>query len=197
MQTVEHIEPGFQTPAIEAQRVFRAVMEGWARPGQRVDVSGFGSHPEGIDPAAAAIALTLVDADTPIHLLESAKAANPWFKFHCGCPVTDHSGRAEFVFGTAEELTDLSQFSLGSAMEPELGARIIATVKGFESGPAYQFSGPGVNGVLSVQIDGLLEDFFDRRAKLSRRFPAGLDFVFVAGSQFLCLPRTTLIKREN
>ena len=193
----DQIEPGFENPAIDAQRVFRAVMEGWARPGQMVDVSGFGASPVGIDHASAAIALTLVDVDTPIHLAPSAQRAAPWFRFHCGCPILDASESASFVFGSAEEVCDLSRFARGTAMEPELGARIIAHVESLEAGDTYLLTGPGIDGEQRVQITGLPDALLDARAKLRRQFPAGIDFVFVSGSRFVCLPRTTLIQKES
>jgi len=193
----DQIEPGFENPAIDAQRVFRAVMEGWARPGQLVDVSGFGASPAGVDQASAAIALTLVDADTPTHLAPSAARAAPWFRFHCGCPITDAAEKATFVFGSASEVSDLSRFAHGSAMEPELGARIIAHVDSLDDGDTYVLTGPGVNGEQRVSITGLPDALLDARAKLRRHFPAGVDFVFVSGSRFVCLPRTTLIQKES
>lgn len=196
MLSNDQIEPGFDKPAIDAQRVFRAVMEGWARPGQLVDVSGFGASPVGIGHASAAIALTLVDADTPTFLTPSAERAAPWLRFHCGCPILEASEKALFVFGSAEELIDLSKFAHGSAMEPELGARVIAEVDSVGEGDTYLLTGPGVNGEQRVLIKGLPDALLEARAKLRRHFPAGVDFVFVSGSRFVCLPRTTLIRKE-
>ncbi|MEO1730523.1 MAG: phosphonate C-P lyase system protein PhnH [Pseudomonadota bacterium] len=193
----DQIEPGFENPAIDAQRVFRAVMEGWARPGQLVDVSGFGASTVGIDHASAAVALTLVDADTPTYLAPSAERAAPWLRFHCGCPILEASEKASFVFGSAKELTDLSRFAHGSAMEPELGARVIAAVDSLESGDAYLLTGPGVDAEQRISISGLPDALLEARTKLRRHFPAGVDFVFVAGSRLVCLPRTTLIQKES
>lgn len=68
MPEAESLTGGFSQPVFEAQSVFRAVMDGMARPGthQTVAVSLHPPAPFGL--AQAAIALTLCDADTRVWL---------------------------------------------------------------------------------------------------------------------------------
>jgi alpha-D-ribose 1-methylphosphonate 5-triphosphate synthase subunit PhnH len=64
-----------------------------ARPG-RVHAAGDGlTPPAPLDPATAAVPLTLVDGDTPLWLDAACAPARDWIAFHCGA-VASAAGRA-------------------------------------------------------------------------------------------------------
>ena len=63
--------PGFADPVADAQSCFRAVLDATSRPGT-VKAAGTGLRPPvPLDPATAAVLLTLADADTPLGLDEA------------------------------------------------------------------------------------------------------------------------------
>ncbi|MFI5034128.1 MAG: phosphonate C-P lyase system protein PhnH [Reyranellales bacterium] len=62
------IAPGLADPPHDAQRLFRAVLEGFSHPGRIVALP---QPPAGVGPlssAATAFVLTLIDRDTPLWL---------------------------------------------------------------------------------------------------------------------------------
>ena len=78
--------PGFADPVAEAQSCFRAVLAATSRPGT-IMAAGHGLvPPPPMQPATAAVLLTLVDADTPLWLDAGLAEAWDWLAFHCGAP---------------------------------------------------------------------------------------------------------------
>ena len=78
--------PGFAEPVADAQTTFRAVLDAMARPGTIHQVGANLSPPAPLDPATAAVLLTLADNETPLWLDERAtKAAGmAGFPLRCG-----------------------------------------------------------------------------------------------------------------
>ena len=71
---------------------FRAVLDAMARPG-RLHQAGVGlAAPAPLDPATAAMLLTLADGDAPVWLDPCAAPAREWVLFHAGAPIGDAAG---------------------------------------------------------------------------------------------------------
>ena len=91
---------GFADPVLSAQSVFRAIMDATARPGSIQSIEGLASAPAPLSAGAAAIALTLLDQDTPVWL-DGALAARPevadWIRFHTGSPIVTDPSRSAFA----------------------------------------------------------------------------------------------------
>ena len=68
MNVVTGLLPGFADPVLDAQRVFRGVMEALARPGSLQPLADLPEVPAPLTPELAAIALALADADAPLWL---------------------------------------------------------------------------------------------------------------------------------
>src|ERR1700755_389424 len=82
-----------------AQSTFRKVMDAMARPGTIQTIAPTAGAPEQLAQAAAAIALTLFDHDTPIWLdaaLASDKVTQ-WLRFNTGCPIVADQSQAAFA----------------------------------------------------------------------------------------------------
>lgn len=58
----------FADPVFQAQSVFRALMDGFARPGTVANLAALASPPSPLGKASGAVALTLCDHDTPVWL---------------------------------------------------------------------------------------------------------------------------------
>ena len=67
--------PGFSEPVLASQAVFRTVMEAMARPGQIAEIGVALAPPAPLGIAAAALALTLLDFETPVWLDPKLAAA--------------------------------------------------------------------------------------------------------------------------
>ena len=70
---LQNLAPGFHDPQLDAQRVFRQLLQAMARPGQIVPIDRLPEAPKPLSGGAAALALTLFDLDTPIWLDEALR----------------------------------------------------------------------------------------------------------------------------
>src|SRR5215475_8524272 len=95
------LAPAFPDPVRGSQAVFRCVMDAMARPGTIVVTGGLAQAPQPLGLAAAAVALTLIDYETPVWLdptLAQSPEVAAWLRFHTGAPLTDDLRRAAFGF---------------------------------------------------------------------------------------------------
>src|SRR5260370_27912876 len=94
------LAPGFRDPVHDAQATFRAILDALAHPGRIVErpVALAGPAPAPLGDAAAAIALTLCDIDTPIWLDPGPAGCAHYLRFHCCAPLSAAPGAAHFPF---------------------------------------------------------------------------------------------------
>ena len=194
MVTVAELPAGFADKVLSAQSTFRSVMEAMARPGTVQQIRAVAGTPAPLMRGTAAIALTLFDHDTPIWL-DRTMSATPdvgrWLKFHTGTPVIADSSASSFaVMGNARELPPLDRFALGSNEYPDRSTTLILQIDSLTSGPAYELTGPGIDGVAVLQatISGKL---FAQLAINATLFPRGVDVVLVHDDAIVAIPRTT------
>ena len=173
---------GFADPARDGARAFRAILDAMARPGRIVTVAD--ASAPGLSDAAAAVLLTLCDADTPVHLAVPEAAA--WLAFHCGAPHADKAGCA-FAVGQWDALAPLDPYPVGTPDYPDRSAMLVVEMAALsEDGPTL--TGPGIRDTARLS----LPDPEALRANAAR-FPLGLDLILCAGDRLACLPRSTRI----
>lgn len=180
--------PGFADPVLDAQASFRAVLEAMSRPGRVLRVTPPPEVPPGISPAAAAVLLTLVDAETVLRL-EAGAEAEAWVRFHCGCRVAREG--ADFVLDPS---ADLLALEAGSEEEPERGATLLIEVATLAEGEGWKLSGPGIRETHKLRVQGALAGFVETWARNRARFPRGVDVILCAGERVAALPRTVSIE---
>ncbi len=184
--------PGFADPVGEAQATFRAVLDALSRPG-RICTAGAGlTPPAPLDAATAAVALALVDQETPLFLDAAMQTAGPWLAFHAGAPIIADATRAEFVL--ASSWVDLAELPSGSDEAPEASATVILQVAALDSGTAYRLSGPGLAAPVVLRADGLPPDFVAAWRTNHALFPRGVDLVLCAGTTLAALPRSVTVE---
>lgn len=183
---------GFADPVLDAQACFRAVLEAMARPGRVQGVAAPPEAPAPLGAAAAAVLLTLADADTPVWLDAGAEVA-AWLRFHAGCPVVAAPGQAAFALacGTPPGLRDLAQ---GTEEEPHRSATLIVQVAALEEGAGWRLTGPGIEHAHRLLVAGLPPDFPAHWAANRTLFPRGVDVILCAGDRLAALPRTTALE---
>jgi alpha-D-ribose 1-methylphosphonate 5-triphosphate synthase subunit PhnH len=150
MTTVAELPAGFADKVLSAQTTFRSVMDAMARPGSvRRIVSAVGTS-AAMMRGTAAIALTLFDHDTPLWLdprMSETSDVAKWLKFHTGAPVIADSSISSFaLIGEARALPALDRFAFGTNEYPDRSTTLILEVASLTDGPAFELSGPGIDG---------------------------------------------------
>lgn len=172
------------------QQAFRAVLDGFARPGTLVPA---------VHPGAVLMFLSGV-------LDESVSLADP-----LGLVGTDARrlllaptapvAQARFVLLDGRRPPDAEfQPTLGTLESPEFGATLVLTVDALSQTPSsadaavvLQLQGPGVPGTRVLEVAGLHHDWLDRREVWVAAYPLGVDIVLATPHALVALPRTTRI----
>lgn len=194
MVTIAELPAGFADKVLSAQSTFRSVMDAMARPGsvQRISVAAAGPAP--MMRGTAAIALTLFDHDTTIWLDKSMSATSDigkWLKFHTSAPVIADAATSSFaVVGDAGCIPPLERLALGSDEYPDRSTTLILQVDSLMSGPAWQLSGPGIDGAAVLQAT-IPANLIEQLAANHTLFPRGTDVVLVHDDAIVAIPRTT------
>ena len=192
------VAPAFADPVHEAQTVFRQLLEAMSHPGAIVGVETTTEQPGAMGEAMTALALTLLDNDTRVWLdatlAERASVAD-YLRFHCGCPVVQSPGEADFaLIGSVESLPRLERFAPGTAQYPERSATILIEMPQLTGGPATVLSGPGIATTRDFDPVGLPDWFWSAWAVNRGAFPLGVDLVFTCGAELCALPRSTSVE---
>mgnify|MGYP001120653133 CR=1 FL=1 len=103
---------GFSTAPQQSARAFRAAMNAMARPGTIETVEG-AAPPAPLSVAAGVLALTVLDAQTPVFLAGEldCKPVRDWITFHTGAPFAGREFCA-FAFGTWRDLLPLEGYRI-------------------------------------------------------------------------------------
>jgi alpha-D-ribose 1-methylphosphonate 5-triphosphate synthase subunit PhnH len=189
------LAPGFRDPVHGAQTTFRAILDALAHPGRIVErpAALAGSAPAPLGDAAAAVALTLCDLDTPIWLDSGLAPCADYLRFHCGAPLAAAPGDAHFAFiSDPSALLALDAFAFGSDEYPDRSTTLVVEVAGLRAGEGQTLSGPGIAGTARLAVTGLPDGFWRERETLAVLMPRGLDVIFTCGPRLAVVPRTTL-----
>ncbi|RED38385.1 alpha-D-ribose 1-methylphosphonate 5-triphosphate synthase subunit PhnH [Rhodopseudomonas thermotolerans] len=199
--TTTELATGFADKVLGAQSTFRAVMEAMARPGRIQRISTSAGTPAPLMHASAALALTLLDHDTPIWLDDAIVADGTvarWLKFHTGAPLTDDPSAAAFaLIGNGAALLPLERFALGTPEYPDRSTTLIVQVQALGTGDSFRLHGPGIDGETLLQAVLQPADLFGRLNINAALFPRGIDVVLVSGDQMVAIPRTTRLSQGS
>ena len=188
---------GFADPVMEAQVVFRAALEATAYPGRVVPMNAVPQAPSPLDRATGALALALLDFETPLWLDASARhgGAAAWLGFHCGTPIVDAPQAAHFALCTAPDaMPHFVEMAQGDAEYPDRSATVILQVPSLENGEKSTWRGPGILGSTAAGIAGLPEWFWTEWDANHELYPAGVDIFFSCGNAIVGLPRTIRVE---
>lgn len=181
---------------VAQQAAFRAVLDGFARPGTLVRAPG---------PTVDAVLMFLSTV-----LDESVSLADPLELLGADArrlllAPTAQADLARFVLLDGRQPPDAAwQPALGTLEAPELGATLVLTVDALseaavataESVVGLRLQGPGIPGIRQLSVTGLDRRWLARRAAWVGAFPLGVDLVLAAPDALTALPRTTRIVVE-
>src|SRR5258708_1327629 len=194
------LAPAFADPVRGSQAVFRSVMEAMARPGTIVATGGLAQAPQPLGLAAAAVALTLIDYETPGCLdpaLAQSSEVAAWLRFHTGAPLTDDPGRAAFGFiADPPRMPPFQAFSQGSMEYPDRAATLVLQVERLSDDGGMRLSGPGIKGSRTLSAFPLPADLVARTCANRALFPRGVDIILAAGTMLAALPRSVHVTTE-
>jgi alpha-D-ribose 1-methylphosphonate 5-triphosphate synthase subunit PhnH len=183
---------GFADSVHDTQQVFRRLLDGFTHPGRVVLLPQRLTVPGGLWPSSAALALTLLDHSTPVHLdpaLDTG-AVRDFLRFHCGAPIVGAPADTAFALVGDAGALDLAVFALGDAERPERSATVIIQVPGFLKGKPKRLTGPGIATTTSLVVDGVEAKFWRQWRENAALYPGGVDVVFAAPEAIAVLPRT-------
>lgn len=186
---------GLADPVHDSQQTYRAVLDAFARPGQRVSV---GQPVPGLPLGAAMshLLLTLTDDDTGVWWQQDGDSCAPWLRFHTSARLAPAPHDASFVALTdPRRAPALNEFAQGTAASPECSATLLIEVPSLDEGPVLHWHGPGIRQSQAVRIDGLAPAFWGQWQANHAVFPQGVDVVFTCGAMAIGLPRTTRVAR--
>ena len=191
------VATGFLDPVHEAQSVFRSTLDAMSRPGRIIDVATQVTAPAPLSAVAGAVALTLVDNDTPVWLdtvLRTA-AVEDYLQFHTGCPITSDPGEAEFgLIADLAHMPDFDDFGFDETEYPDRSVTLILQVDAMQSRSGVHFSSPGIECEHVIGIDPLDDEFWRTVQRNNARFPLGIDFIFTSDEAVAVCPRSTAVK---
>ena len=188
------LAPAFADPPRATQSVFRAVTEAMARPGQARALVALPTPPAPLGPATAALALTLLDYETPFWLDRTFAAApevREWLRFHTGAPLTPDAAIAAFAFiADPAQCPAFAEFSAGSLEYPDRSTTLVLQVDGFDRGAPLVLAGPGIAGTQRFRATPLPLDFSARLIANHTLFPRGIDLILASPDAVAALPRS-------
>lgn len=185
----------------DIQKTYRSLVTAFSRPGTIVDVAREAARIDvaaGLDAIELLLALTLVDGEVACAVLPDDGRAGLLRQLTYARRADPED--AAFVFARGEDaLTEaVERASVGTLVDPHLGATIIAAVPSLASGTRLDLAGPGIEdrGVLAIRptASGDPPRWVDLRRGRNREYPLGIDLVlFDESARVVGLPRTTRI----
>ncbi len=194
MDTVTTLAPGFDEPVFDSIKVFRAVADAMAHPGEIRRVDARPPAPPQLMPASAALCLTLLDFETPLWLQQPQAAVNEYLRFHCSCPITAEPAQAAFaLIGNTLDMPAVSAFNAGSPEYPDRSATLLIQVNSLSNASGVRLSGPGLRGSVYLDVAGIPAAYWHALQASRAAFPCGIDIVFIWGERIAALPRTSQV----
>ncbi len=211
--TLAHMGAGFADPVHGAQQTFRVLLGAMSEPGRLHPLQDTAT--DGLVPAdaemrpplgvaMAATLLTLLDADTPVHLAGTLgnDDARAWLRFHTGAREVPAAAAMTAARASDVDAALCSALPLGTDEAPQSGATLVIEVDALSDRPlagavALKLRGAGIDGSRDLAVAGLPVSFWQWRIALQAELPRGVDLVFVCGTRLAAIPRSTRIQTEG
>lgn len=191
---MQSLRPGFADPVRAAQSSFRAILDALSCPGTIQTLPAQLEPPPPFTPGLAAIALTLADAETPLWLDETLRAAPgtaDWLRFHTGAPLVDDPGAAAFALvADSFHWPPFALFAQGTDDYPDRSTTIVLAVAALAAGEGLTLRGPGIRERAQLSIHPMPCDLAARLRDNRALFPRGVDLILAAPGAVAALPRS-------
>jgi len=207
-----HMGAGFAEPVHGAQQTFRLLLGAMAEPGRLhtlhdAALAGLATAEAELRPpfglALAATLLTLLDADTPVHLagVLDTETARAWLRFHTGARATADVAAMTAAVARDVDAALCDALAIGTDEAPQAGATLLLEVEALSDSPlagavALKLRGAGIESARDLAVRGLPAAFWQWRIALQSELPRGVDIVLACGDRLAAIPRSTRIESE-
>lgn len=194
--------PAIAPPERESQRIFRALLAAFSRPGRIVRLEP--GDPEAPFACARALARCLLDETVSYCIAGESPQAKRLGELLERETRVRSAGieEADFLWIWGARRGVLSRPRRGTAEEPQRGATVVCCL---EPGPAapvperlrVRLSGPGIEAASGIapEMDGIPLFVFEELAAVNAEFPLGVETVFLRPEGMLmAVPRSTRIR---
>ncbi len=134
------------------------MLDAMARPGEIRALPVPPGVPPGWNAALIALALSLLDQETPVWLdpVADSEAARTFLRFHCAAPLIERPADAAFaVIADPASAPPLHSYSIGDPQYPDRSATVLIGLPSLTGGPLLQWTGPGIQSSAAVAPGGL------------------------------------------
>jgi len=141
------------------------------------------------DAGQAGLIEALLDRECEVYCADAALAQ---IATRTGAALVAPDQADHLFFDSLPDAETLGQINLGSDLYPEKGATLVCKAV-LGQGARLRLSGPGCNGPIDVQVDGLPDGFWQKRARLMR-YPKGFELFLIDGAQVMGVPRSCQVE---
>jgi alpha-D-ribose 1-methylphosphonate 5-triphosphate synthase subunit PhnH len=203
---------GFADPVHGAQQTFRVLLGAMSEPGRLHALPPAAT--DGLEPpdaamrpplgvALAATLLTLLDADTPVHLAGALgnDEARAWLRFHTGARDVATVATMSVALARDVDAALWNRLDLGTDDAPQSSATLFVEVDALSDQPlagavALKLRGAGIETSRDLAVAGLPAAFWQWRRALQAELPRGVDLVLACGTRLVAIPRSTRVESE-
>ena len=182
----------------DCQKIFKALMNALARPGQIFHTKESIDKIKGEHPALLAVALTVLDNRCGFYTHGTVDLAEE-VREQTLAKETDEK-EADYILITSdalsrEECTALLQNAkVGTLPEPHKSCTFIIEVASVQDGDEGTLQGPGIQGTRTIHLPAQAWMWLEVRDTMQYEFPCGVDMFFVTpAGEWVGIPRTTKI----
>lgn len=174
-----------------SQSIFRLLLETLSRPGQISELAQ-------TELGALVLPLALGDVHTRVAVCASEELQNDVI-WATGAVLTGLDDADLVACCEDVDAASIKRLRRGTALAPELGAKIAINCTQLHADASGELtltlSGPGVDGSITLGLDGLAREVVDAIIEANAHFPAGIDVWFVDQSgRLAALPRSCRVE---
>lgn len=168
--------------AVGQRRVFRVLLDAWARPGTVADLGEWSGGAR----ARLAVLAGLCDAATTLHDTHGMLSDGDRSRLGARTAGVDIA-----TFVLADGTRDPARLTpaRGTLLAPERGATVVLDCQAVGEGPALRLTGPGIDGVGELRVLGIDPHWWIARSAWCA-FPLGVDLILCDARRIACIPRS-------
>ncbi|MGH1440410.1 MAG: phosphonate C-P lyase system protein PhnH [Cellvibrionaceae bacterium] len=184
--------PIFENDVDESQLLFRKILKSMSEPGKIFPIENDGDKYSSI----WAVAQVLLDSDCSVALYPSITQSSfsRSVSFYTSASIIEDKKKADFVFMSLNELSNISHFKLGTLESPHTSTTVVVLVDELAINEQIKLSGPGIKDERDLFISNISVQQIKLLKDNNRFYPCGVDFIFCSKDKLTAIPRSTKIK---